>query len=135
MYDVHAALVAGLADADAVVEVGVGQRPDVAAGLAKRGVRVTATDIVDRSVPEEVTFVRDDVTDPDRAVYEGSDVVYALNCPPELQRPVRDVARTVGAEFRFTTLGGDPVVVPARPRTLDSETLFVASVRHDTRNA
>ena len=107
-------LLARLADADRVVEVGVGNRPGLARDLAERGVDVTATDIRDRPVPDGVRFVRDDITDPDPAVYRGVDAVYARHCPPELQRPARAVARSVGAPFLFTTLGGDPAVVDAR---------------------
>ena len=113
MTDPETALVSRLSAADSVVEVGVGNRPGVAAGLAARGVDVTATDIRERSVPEGVRFVPDDVTEPTLSVYEGADIVFARNLPPELQEPLRDVARRVGAACWFTTLGGDPVVVPA----------------------
>ncbi|CAP14957.1 UPF0146 family protein [Halobacterium salinarum] len=110
-----------------VVEVGIGARPDVAAALAERGCAVTATDIEACTVPETVRFVRDDVTDPERAVYEAADAVYALRCPPELQRAVVDVAGAVGAACYLTTLGGEPVVVPvSERRTVASGALFVA---------
>ncbi|QDX41822.1 hypothetical protein FQU85_03500 [Salarchaeum sp. JOR-1] len=120
-------LVDALADAERVVEVGVGRRPDVAARVAARGVAVVATDVIERETPPDVAFVVDDVTAPDIGVYEGADVVFARNLPPELQRPVADVARRVGAACWFTTLGGDPAVVPVERRTLGRETVFVAS--------
>jgi len=104
----------------------VGRRPGVAAGLAARGCAVTATDVTEREVPDGVAFVVDDVTDPDRSVYEGADAVYALRCPPELQRPLLAVAESVDAACYFTTLGGDPAVVPAEPLTVASGTLFAA---------
>lgn len=123
----HAAAVADrLAAFDRVVEVGIGRRTDVAARLAERGVAVTATDVVARPVPPGVTFVRDDATDPDPGVYADADAVYALACPPDLQGPVADLARRVDAAFRFTTLGTDPAVVPARPETVPGGTLFRA---------
>jgi len=122
--DVNTALVDRLCRYDHLVEVGVGARPAVAGRLAKRGCRVAATDIYDRSVPKPVRFVRDDVTDPDPSVYRGADAVYALNCPPELQRPLADVAEAAGAACLFTTLGADPAVVDAAPETLSGETLF-----------
>lgn len=108
------------------VEVGIGDRPAVAAALDERGRRVTATDVVDRAVPDGVAFRREDVTDPDPSAYADVDLVYALNCPPELQSPLVDLADAVGARWAFTTLGADPVVVPASPRTVGNETLFVA---------
>jgi uncharacterized UPF0146 family protein len=121
-------LVDRLARYDRLVEVGVGHRPDVAGALAARGCDVTATDVSERSVPDDVAFARDDVTDPDPAIYRDADAVYALNCPPELQRPTRDLAHRVGAEFLFTTLGADPALVPTTPTTLaDGRTLFEAT--------
>nr|WP_303646806.1 UPF0146 family protein [Haloarchaeobius salinus] len=114
-----------LARFERVVEVGVGNRADVASGLAERGVSVTATDVHDRPVPPGVRFVRDDVTDPDPSVYADAEAVYALNCPPELQRAVAAVAREAGAACFLTTLGGDPTAVPATPEMLPGDTLFV----------
>ncbi|MCT9095420.1 UPF0146 family protein [Haloarchaeobius sp. HME9146] len=115
-----------LAKYEAVVEVGIGNRTDVAACLAERGVRVTATDIHDRSVPEGVRFVRDDVTAPDLDVYRDAEVLYALNLPPELHRPVWDVAKRVGADFVFTTLGGDQPAIPVDRETIPGDTLYLA---------
>jgi len=119
-----------LAGYDVLVEVGVGRRTAVASALVDRDCVVTATDIADREVPAGVRFVVDDVTDPDPAVYEGADAVYALRCPPELQRDLVSVAERAGADCLFTTLGGDPVVVPADPTTVASGTLFAAETRN-----
>jgi uncharacterized UPF0146 family protein len=112
--------------AESVVEVGVGNRPTVAAALVKRGVSVTATDLQRRPVPDGVRFVRDDITDPDLSVYEDSDVVYARNLPPELHRPALAVARDHDATFMFTTLGTDQPLVPVERETVPADTLFVA---------
>lgn len=122
--DPKSALVDRLCRYERLVEVGVGNRPDVAAALAERGCHVTATDVYDRSVSAPVRFVIDDVTDPDPMIYEGADAVYALNCPPELQRPLADIAVAAGADCLFTTLGNDPSVVDATPETLSGDTLF-----------
>jgi len=124
--DTTTSLVARLARFDRVVEVGVGRRPEIAAALADRGVSVTATDVHERWVPDGVRFVRDDATDPDRRVYVGADALFARNLPPELHRPVRDIARDVDARFLFTTLGAEGPAVPAEPETLPGTTLFAA---------
>ncbi len=127
MTDGRDAIVERLSAFDRVVEVGVGNRPGVAAALADRGVDVTATDVVDREVPDGVHFVRDDVTEPDPSVYAGADAVYALNCPPELHRPAWAVARGADAAFLFTTLGGDEPVIPVERTSLPgSVTLYRA---------
>jgi len=121
------ALVERLSSARRAVEIGVGEHPDVAVALARRGVEVTATDIRQRAVPDPVAFVRDDVTDPDPSVYADADLLYARNLPPELHRPARDLARRIDARFRFTTLGGDPPVVPVdREQLAGGVTLFTA---------
>ncbi len=124
MHTTRRALADRLSEYGKPVEIGVGRRPDVAAALADGGASVTTTDIHRFDVPDGVRFVRDDVTDPEFDVYADADVVYALNCPPELQRPLRTVASGVGAECLFTTLGGDPAVVEATPEQLPGETLF-----------
>jgi len=117
------ALVDRLTRYEALVEVGVGRRPGVAAALAARGHHVTATDVHRREVPVGVRFRRDDVTDPDPAVYRDADAVYARNCPPELQGSLAAVARDADADCLFTTLGTDPVVVETTPETLPNSTL------------
>ena len=109
-----------------VVEVGIGHRTDLARALAERGVSVTATDIYDRDVPEDVTFVRDDIVDPEPSVYAAVDAIYARNLPPELHRPTLAVARDADADFLFTTLGGDQPAVPVERKTVESGTLYVA---------
>ncbi|WP_235853589.1 UPF0146 family protein [Halosimplex salinum] len=125
------ALVARLAEFDTAVEVGVGRRTTVAAALADSGTDVVATDLRDRTVPEPVRFVRDDLTDPDPSVYADADVIYGLNLPPELHRPALAVAREAGAEFLFTTLGTDQPLVPVERATLPAETLFTARGRRE----
>ena len=128
------ALIERLAGRDRAVEVGIGGRPEVAAGLAAAGVDVTAVDVSDASVPDGVRFVRDDVVeraavvDRDPGPYRDADVVYARRLPPELHRPTLTVARAVDAALVFTTLGGDPTLVPADPEPVPGGTLFRARV-------
>jgi uncharacterized UPF0146 family protein len=118
---------------DSLVEVGVGGRPEVAAALAAAGADVTATDVVDASVPDGVRFVRDDVVERRDRLRAGEappdayrvDAVYGLNLPAELQRPARDVARTVGADFCFTTLGFEEPTIPVDREQVGRETLYV----------
>ncbi|MFB6172263.1 MAG: UPF0146 family protein [Haloarculaceae archaeon] len=124
MQETRDAIADRLAKHDRLVEVGVGNRPDVAAVLAARGARVTATDVGARTVPSGVRFVVDDVTDPDPSVYADADAVYALNCPPELHRPLWSIARRVDAACLFTTLGTDPPAVPVDSETVPGETLY-----------
>jgi uncharacterized UPF0146 family protein len=91
---------------------------------------MTVTDLTVPDVSDRIDAVADDVTDPDPTVYADADAVYALNCPPELHRSLCAVAREVGADAFFSTLGTDPPAVEAVPETLHGETLFRA-VSHD----
>lgn len=112
-------IVRQLRGADRLLEVGIGARTGVAAALAAAGADVRATDVVEQSVPDGVRFRVEDVTtvdDPDE--FHRVDVVYALNCPPDLHRPIRDLAESVGATFRFTTLGYDEPAIPVQRESL-----------------
>jgi uncharacterized UPF0146 family protein len=126
-----AALTDYLARYDRVVEVGIGRRTAVAEALTRADTDVAVTDVHSRTVPESVRFVEDDIVararsrEPVPDVYDV-DAVYALNLPPELHRPTRDVAHRAGADFLFTTLGGDHPAVSVDAVTLDEETLYVA---------
>ncbi|WP_132057226.1 UPF0146 family protein [Halorussus amylolyticus] len=120
------ALADRLSGFETLVEVGIGRRTDVAAALADAGKTVTATDVHPREVPAGVAFVADDVFDPDLAVYRDADAIYALNFPPELHGPARDLARRADAALLFTTLGGDQPAVPVERETIPGDTVFVA---------
>ncbi|MFW6384304.1 MAG: UPF0146 family protein [Halodesulfurarchaeum sp.] len=121
----HPTLVSVLGEFDRLVEVGIGRRTEVAEILAGRGVTVTATDVVERSVPAGVTFRRDDLRRPSVEVYESASAIYALRLPPELQRPAAELAGTIDRPLFFTTLGGDPVVIGADRRPVQAGTLFL----------
>ncbi|GAB7094861.1 hypothetical protein JCM30237_20140 [Halolamina litorea] len=133
-------IVRRLRDADRLLEVGIGDRTGVAAGLVAAGADVRATDVVPVSVPDGVRFRVEDVTaieTPD--AFHRVDVIYALNSPPDLHRPVHELARNVGAEFRFTTLGFDEPAIPVARETLtDGEqrvTLYTAEPGRSRRNS
>ena len=131
----HRPLIERLARFDRLVEVGIGNRPAVAAALAACGASVTATDVHPRPVPEGVAFVRDDVTRPKSDVYADVEALYALNLPRELHRPARAVAREAEAEFLFTTLGGEFPSVQSDSETIGDETLFRATDRRGRRRS
>lgn len=119
-----------LAGYESLCEIGVGRRPDLALALAERGVRVTATDVRDLRVPDPVRFVRDDVWAAADREDPGSayrvDALYARNLPEELQRPASAVARRVGADLLFTTLGFEvPSIRVERASLAGGETLYV----------
>lgn len=119
-----------LARYDSLVEIGIGRRPEVAAGLLDRGCDVTAVDVHDQSVPNGVSFVRDDIVERSTATEIPAaynvDSIYGLNLPAELQRPAATLASRVDADCLFTTLGFEEPVVSVDRLSIDglSEPLY-----------
>jgi len=129
-------IVRRLRDADRLLEVGIGDRTGVAAGLVAAGADVRATDVYPVSVPDGVRFRVEDVTtveEPD--AFHRVDTIYALNCPPELHRPIQKLAARVGAEFRFTTLGFDEPSIPVRRESLTDGDLRVTLYTAESRRS
>ena len=112
MNDPTEALVARLASVDSVVEVGVGNRPDVAAALAERGVDVTATDIYERRVPDGVADVYVRVHNDDGEVLhaEGDGRPRVPRCVGTSAKPLVDRARTAVEEATGVSCVIDEIV-------------------------
>ena len=113
-----------------VVEIGVGERTTVAERLAREShLDVTATDVRELDVggpdARRPTFVRDDVSDPDVDVYSGAALLYAVRAPPELHRPIAELAAAVDADAIVVPCGGDPVTVPHRLTNVDGTPLYL----------
>ena len=88
------------------VEVGIGHFPDVALALLEAGVRVFATDI--RPFKHKgLKVVVDDVTAPNRSLYAGLDVIYALRPPPELISYMQKLAQGIGAALIVKPLASE----------------------------
>jgi uncharacterized UPF0146 family protein len=116
-------IVRRLSHADRLLEVGIGDRHGVAAGLVAADADVRATDVRAVAVPGDIRFRVEDVTTVDSPdEFHQVDVIYALNCPPELHEPIRSLAERVGATFAFTTLGHDQPAIPVDRETLTGET-------------
>lgn len=120
-----------------LLEVGIGERTDVAAAIAATDVAVTAVDVVERSVPAGIAFEQADLHALREAAAEGSlpesivdrptplDGVYALRLPPELHEAFADLVSQIGVPGAFTTLGGDPPTVSVTPTQIrGGETIY-----------
>lgn len=134
-------IVGRLRGAERLLEVGIGDREGVAAGLVAAGADVRATDVRPVAVPDGVQFRGEDVTtieEPD--AFHRVDVIYALNSPAELHRPILNLARKVGATFRFTTLGFEEPAIPVERESLGGGdaprvTLYTATRERSSPNA
>ncbi|WP_049984326.1 UPF0146 family protein [Halorubrum sp. BV1] len=138
------ALVEPLSRYDRLIEIGVGDRPEVARRLADRGREVVAVDI---DIGDRVRAAAAESRDGTLRVTQGdvlaladesdrqatpeplsfpADAVYACNLPAELQRPTVDLAERLDAACLFTTLGFEEPTVRVRRRSVGEATLYVA---------
>ena len=111
---------------DHAVEVGIGERPGMAQTLTDRGISVTAVDTVERTVPQGIRFVQDDITSPSSDVYASADLLYARRLPAELHRPMMVVATQYGIPCYFTTLGTEWPVIPVETVTTEQATWYTS---------
>lgn len=95
------------------VEIGVGHADTVVRRLRDRrpAARILVTDIDPRCLRTHrragLEAAADDVTTPDRRLYEGAALVYAHRCPPELVYHLGRLADDVGAHAAVTLLADD----------------------------
>lgn len=95
-------------EGEKVVEVGVGRQDGTARALNEAGFELTATDARDvKDGVRGVEFVRDDISSPKMAVYEGASLVYSLRPPYEIHAGLDSVARSVGADTLIVPLADE----------------------------
>ena len=87
------------------VEIGVGNNPEAAALINAAGIPVLCTDIKTVSLPQGITFIRDDIFAPDAAVYAGTDVLYSIRPAGEMIPPMIDLARALDCDLLVCHLG------------------------------
>jgi len=112
-------------EAEYVVEVGVGERDEVARTLVESGYDVTVTDVRGVGAPEGVSFVRDDLTKTDASVYEGADLIYSVRPPYELHSALEELAREVCASLVVAPLGDESASLDGELVNYEGRTLFV----------
>jgi len=95
--DIAGFIKANYARGSRIVEVGIGQHPEVATLLAE-DFELTCTDIFE-SGPDGLRYVKDDVFKPDLAIYAGASLIYSIRPPEDMQAPMASIARDVGADL------------------------------------
>jgi uncharacterized UPF0146 family protein len=87
-------------------EIGIGRFPDVALALAKRGVRVFATDI-ERREHLGLKVIIDDITEPRVSLYRETELLYSMRPAPELVPYMRRLAKEIGVELIVKPLASE----------------------------
>lgn len=104
-------LLAAYRGAAKVVEVAAGTdfAEALAAARALPGTQVVVTDVDPRvrEAPAPLRGEVDDLLHPQRALFEGAALVYAVRLPEELHAAAAGVAREVGADLALRLLGDE----------------------------
>ena len=90
-----------------LVEVGVGRYTKVALALKARGLSVLATDISPQATDYPVS--RDDVWEPQLALYRDVEAIYAVRPPPELLPPLKRLARLLDLDLIIKPLADEAI--------------------------
>lgn len=79
-----------------IAEVGVGKFDRIANSLSERqNITLIKTDIS----PKDATVIRDDITRPNLDLYEGTDIIYSIRPPSELQPHLVNLAQKVNSQL------------------------------------
>lgn len=79
-----------------IAEIGVGKFSMIADELAKReNITIIKTDIN----PADPSVIMDDITDPNMELYEGTDIIYSIRPPSELQPYIANLAQKIGSQL------------------------------------
>ena len=61
----------------------------------EENITIIKTDIL----PKDSTVIRDDITNPNLELYEGTDLIYSIRPPSELQPYIVDLALRIGSQL------------------------------------
>ena len=77
-----------------IAEIGVGKFSQIADILNEHeNITIIKTDIS----PADATVIKDDITNPDMKLYEGTDIIYSVRPPSELQPYIADLSKKTGS--------------------------------------
>ncbi|MEE0902097.1 MAG: UPF0146 family protein [Methanobrevibacter sp.] len=79
-----------------IAEIAVGKYDKIANRLEKEeNITIIKTDIM----PKDSTVIMDDITNPNLELYEGTDLIYSIRPPSELQPYIVDLALRIGSQL------------------------------------
>lgn len=79
-----------------IAEIGVGRFDRIAQKLScKNNITLIKTDLN----PKDHTVIRDDITNPNMDLYKGTDIIYSIRPPSELQPHLVSLAEKIDAQL------------------------------------
>ncbi len=100
-----------------VVEVGVGNRPEIAITLKGR-MDVFVTDICNKEYAG-IRFFRDDIFSPDIGIYRNARLIYSIRPPIDIQEAIAKIAEQVGADMLIRPFSNEKADLDNICRTCD----------------
>ncbi len=98
-----------------VVEVGVGNRPEIADTLKGR-LEVVVTDICKKEYAG-FRFFMDDIFSPDIGIYRNATLIYSVRPPIDIQEAIAKTAKQVGADMLIRPFGSEKADLDSICRT------------------
>lgn len=89
-----------------VAEIGIGNFPDIALLLKKRGLEVIATDIKEYNY-KGLRFFIDDIFKPDLNIYKGIQLLYSIRPPNEFLIYMKKLAKDICSDLLLKPLSSD----------------------------
>lgn len=79
-----------------IAEVGVGKFDMIANELSEHdNITLIKTDIL----PKDSSVIKDDITNPNMELYEGTDIIYSIRPPSELQPYIAELALKINSQL------------------------------------
>ncbi|MDK2790820.1 MAG: uncharacterized protein PWP15_1329 [Methanothermococcus sp.] len=94
-----------------IIEIGVGFYFEVAKKLKENGANITVVDANEKAIEEArnqlLNGVVDDIFNPNMDIYRGSDLIYSIRPPRDLQPFIYDIAKKVSCDLIIKPLHGE----------------------------
>jgi uncharacterized UPF0146 family protein len=87
------------------IEVGIGGNAEAARIVRNAGVLIRCTDVKPLEIPDNLPFSPDDIFLPDRSLYSGAEVIYAIRPAIEMIPPLIELAQGINADLIVYHLG------------------------------
>ncbi|RAP52816.1 MAG: hypothetical protein BZ137_08120 [Methanosphaera sp. rholeuAM130] len=107
-------IISNYADASLIIEVGVGNILEPS-DILKNRLEYTAVKCVDIN-PSNDEIIKDDVENPNYAIYENADLIYSIRPPEEIQKDISDIARNVGCDCILKPFSSEELSFKIKPR-------------------
>jgi len=111
-------------NAKKIVEIGVGSLPSVAIPLKKRlaSTTIIVIDVDGAKIREieqqhpELVAIKDDIFQPEYAIYRGASLVYAIRPPPELIPAISNLSMAVNTDVLIRPLSSEEASFNLSPK-------------------